>query len=351
MAKLYNLARVSTATTGTGTITLGAAVSGYLTFALAGVANGDVVTYGIKDGANSEVGWGVYTSAGTTLTRGPVKSTNSNSAISLSGSAEVFITAMSSDFPFPDNYLSGLTIANDGINPATIFDITAGAAADATNVEIMRLTTGWAKSNAAWAVGSGFGGIDAGSIAASTWYHIYLIRRPDTGVVDVLFSTNASAPTMPTNYTQKRRIGSIKTDGSSNFLAFVQDGDRFMWKAPVLDITATNPGTSAVTRTLASIPTGFRFLALLTVGFGAATPASDNPAGVYVSDLSLTDTAPTVVGPVTILDYSVSSNFFAPAEVVTNTSAQVRSRIQVSGAGTTLYLISNGWVDTRGRNG
>jgi hypothetical protein len=38
IAKLYNLARVSTATTGTGTITLGAAVSGYLTFALAGLS-------------------------------------------------------------------------------------------------------------------------------------------------------------------------------------------------------------------------------------------------------------------------------------------------------------------------
>ena len=56
MAKLYNLARVNTATTGTGTITLGSAVAGYLTFALAGVADGDVVDYGIKDGSNSEIG-------------------------------------------------------------------------------------------------------------------------------------------------------------------------------------------------------------------------------------------------------------------------------------------------------
>ena len=92
MPKLYNLARMTTATTGTGTITLGAAVSGYLTFALAGVSDGDVVDYGIKDGANSEIGTGTYTASGTTLTRTVTKSTNSNSAISLSGSAEVFIT-------------------------------------------------------------------------------------------------------------------------------------------------------------------------------------------------------------------------------------------------------------------
>lgn len=92
MAKLYNLARMSTATTGTGTITLGSAASGYLTFALAGIANADVIDYAINDGANSEIGTGTYTTAGTTLTRTVTKSTNANAAINLSGSAQVFIT-------------------------------------------------------------------------------------------------------------------------------------------------------------------------------------------------------------------------------------------------------------------
>lgn len=92
MAKLFNLARMTTATVGTGTITLGVAVSGYLTFALAGVANGDVVDYAIKDGSNSEIGTGTYTTAGTTLTRTVTKSTNANAAINLSGTAEVFIS-------------------------------------------------------------------------------------------------------------------------------------------------------------------------------------------------------------------------------------------------------------------
>jgi hypothetical protein len=90
---------MSTATTGTGTITLGSAVAGYLSFASAGAANGDTLTYAIKDGTNSEIGRGVYTSSGTTLTRGTIlKSTNSGSAINLSGTAEVFITASAEDF-------------------------------------------------------------------------------------------------------------------------------------------------------------------------------------------------------------------------------------------------------------
>ena len=97
MAKTYNGARMTTATVGTGTITLGSAVSGYLTFASAGVANGDVVAYGIIDGSNFECGIGTYTSSGTTLTRTVTTSSNSNAAISLSGSAQVFITARKED--------------------------------------------------------------------------------------------------------------------------------------------------------------------------------------------------------------------------------------------------------------
>lgn len=100
MNKLFNLARMSTATTGTGTITLGAAVSGFLTFADAGVSDGDVVSYGIFDGSAREVGYGTYASSGTTLTRTVVNSTNSNTAISLSGTAEVFVTPIAGDIPF-----------------------------------------------------------------------------------------------------------------------------------------------------------------------------------------------------------------------------------------------------------
>src|ERR1700704_5200167 len=96
--KLYDLARMTTATATSGTITLGAAVSGFLTFAQAGIADGESVRYAIRDGANSEVGSGVYTASGTTLTRGPIKSTNSNAAITLSGTAEVAITAIAEDF-------------------------------------------------------------------------------------------------------------------------------------------------------------------------------------------------------------------------------------------------------------
>ena len=109
-ARLYNLARMTTATTGTGTVTLGSAVTGFLSFASAGVADGATVTYAIKDGNNSEIGRGVYTSSGTTLTRATVlNSTNSNNALNLTGSAEVFITPAGLDYLPAINAQTGTT--------------------------------------------------------------------------------------------------------------------------------------------------------------------------------------------------------------------------------------------------
>jgi hypothetical protein len=97
MAKLFNRAKMTTSTTGSGTVTLGGASVGYQSFADAGVSNGDVVQYVIEEGGNFEIGTGTYSSTGTSLTRSPTESSNSGAAISLSGAATVSITAVADD--------------------------------------------------------------------------------------------------------------------------------------------------------------------------------------------------------------------------------------------------------------
>jgi hypothetical protein len=99
MVTLVNRAKVSTATTGTGTITLGTAESGYQSFAAAGVVDGDVVRYVIEDGTDWEIGTGTYTALGTTLSRTVLESSNADAALNLSGSAVVYVSAAAEDIP------------------------------------------------------------------------------------------------------------------------------------------------------------------------------------------------------------------------------------------------------------
>jgi hypothetical protein len=85
----------TTATTGTGTLTLAGAVTGFQSFSSA-LSDGDTTYYAIFESSTGEweVGLGTFTASGTTLARTTVlASSNSGSAVNLTaGSAEVFIT-------------------------------------------------------------------------------------------------------------------------------------------------------------------------------------------------------------------------------------------------------------------
>ncbi len=114
MVTLANRVKVSTATTGTGTITLGSAADGFQTFASGGVSNGQTVRYTIEDeNGGWEVGSGVYSSTGPTLTRLPSESSNGGAAINLSGAAKVFVTAAAADLQHAADMDQGVATTDD----------------------------------------------------------------------------------------------------------------------------------------------------------------------------------------------------------------------------------------------
>lgn len=245
----------------------------------------------------------------------------------------------------PRSYLAGYGLSTAG--GSTTMTIAAGQGTDSTNAQNITRVSVISKTTASWTVGTAQGGLDSGSIQASTWYHFYAILRTDTGVVDVTFSTNATTPSLPANYSFFRRFGSGKTDGSSNWTAFLQDGDNFYWNAtPTLDVSDTTTGISAKTATL-TVPTGLSVQALCR---GEVDASGLTILDVLVSDLAATDEAPSEsASPLSTLGLNAATGnrLVAQFMVRTNTSAQVRYRAT---ANATFRMVAYGWIDTRGKN-
>jgi hypothetical protein len=88
-------------TTGTGTITLAGAVTGFQSFSAIGNAN--TTYYAIVGGSQWEVGLGTYTSSGTTLSRDTVLASSTGSKLDLAaGTKNVFVTYPADEAVYQD---------------------------------------------------------------------------------------------------------------------------------------------------------------------------------------------------------------------------------------------------------
>lgn len=257
----------------------------------------------------------------------------------------------------PRGYIDGFTLSNNGTDATNDIDAAAGSARDDANGNDLTTTATIVKqldvAFAEYSVPSTASGgrNSADGLADGTW-HVFMIGGAGKNT-QPFFSTSL-APTLPSGFTFKRRVGSIlRTAGA--IVGFVQLGDEFLRKASILDVEAANPGTSAVTRTL-SIPTGVAHWWIGAAGVFSGT----NNVTAYFSALDQNDEAAhgylatpavapgfTVVGGVGVFAWGFSGRTL----IRTNTSAQVRSRLSVSGASDRIAMVTYGWVDQRGRNG
>ena len=106
--KLNDRVKESSTTTGTGTFTLGGAVTGFETFA-AGIGGSNTTYYCIfQTGTNNfEVGFGTLNGGASTLARtNIISSSNSDAAVNFAGATEVFCTVPGAkiSLPTPEEY-------------------------------------------------------------------------------------------------------------------------------------------------------------------------------------------------------------------------------------------------------
>ena len=267
----------TTTTTGTGSYTLAGAKTGFRSFAsVSAFADGDGVHYTATDGTDWEVGYGILSSSKTVLSRATIlASSNSGAAVSWSaGTRDIWC-----DFPARqatalrtmDGY--GCAVSNNSTDPTNDLDIAPGRFRSDDDLDDLELTAVLTKrGDATWAVGSGNGGLDEGTLTDST-YHEWLIKRPDTGVVDALLSRNP--------------------DRSGTFTVTIATPGVITWTGHGL-----SEGSSFVPSTTGALPTGmtagnryyvlatsltvdtFRFAA--TQG-GAAINTSGSQSGVHTA--------------------------------------------------------------------
>jgi hypothetical protein len=147
----------TTATTGTGTLTLGSAVAGFQAFS-AVLSNADTTYYAIFESSTGafEVGLGTYASPANTLARTTVlESSNAGSAINLTaGDADVFVTQPAEKAVYLD--ANGYIFTSDGRNLTNLnaTNLTSGTVNDARlPATISSDITGNAATATAWATG------------------------------------------------------------------------------------------------------------------------------------------------------------------------------------------------------
>ena len=256
--------------------------------------------------------------------------------------------------------LFGLTLSNNAGDATNDIDITTGTCRDSTDTVTMIFASALTKRlDAGWVAGTNQGMRNSAAAITNTTYHIYAVSKaagadPDyyahtsTTVATVIAALQAEAG--GALYIYARRVGSIiRAVSTSAIVPFVQDGDKFTRKVPIRSSAVSNQTTLAASITL-DVPTGIRVDAIIVASMYDATSTAQ--VDWLVTDLSQTDSAPTtsLLSMYTIPITAGNPAFaFLSQNIMTNTSAQIRSRIETQLADLFLNIFVHGWIDKRGR--
>jgi len=238
------------------------------------------------------------------------------------------------------------TISNNSISLDTLINFSSGYCYNSTDTTLMVNTNTVVKNlDSTWVQGSNNGGLDTGMFSNSTSYSCFIISNATGTLTDFLFSLSATSPNMTlpisAGFTLFRRIGSIMTDSGATIKQFIQDGDLFEYKTPVMyDVATDTLGTTAVNYTVPT-PVGLTSKAIINVKCSGTLATS-----LYISNINTDDSVAT--SHPTLITHSTDSSAQGNLCIQTNNLAQIRFR--ASNSNTVVRASVLGYIDTRGRN-
>lgn len=179
-------------------------------------------------------------------------------------------------------------------------------------------------------------GLDTGALAASTWYSIWVIAKAD-GTTAGLLSLSATAPTLPSGYTYKARVGWIRTDGTANKypLNFQQYGRSVSYQVGA-NVSALPLVTSGAQGTWSvSAPT------YVSVSLASFIPPTAGKASVMLDNQYNGQVTVAVALAPTNTYFGCSSTNPPPASITTSSST-IQPFEMVMPASKTVYWVSSG---------
>lgn len=154
--------------------------------------------------------------------------------------------ALSASPPASQGGFTNLVITNNSGTPNSQIDVSAG------DIVVPNLLPGGGVkfANAAFTINcatTGVNGMDTGTLPTSGWVYVYAISNGAT--VAGLASLSSSAPTMPTGYTYRKRIGAMRTDSSAHFFRTRQLGAKAVYQVTSATNTTALPVVASGTQT------------------------------------------------------------------------------------------------------
>ena len=144
------------------------------------------------------------------------------SGVNLPGATTSLAGLMSAADKVKVNNLNGLSVAqasqvtikNNTATPNTAIDVATGPTIMTDGNGAGSFTSAFSGTiNLTTSGGATGGGLDTGTIAPNTWYHVYQITNGT--VTAVLASISPTNPTLPAGFAKFIRLGAMQTDGSS----------------------------------------------------------------------------------------------------------------------------------------